>query len=35
MLALGWFGWTLVVAAVLLVALVALAIACYPRDNSF
>jgi hypothetical protein len=34
-LALGWLGWTLIGAAVLLVALVALGIACYPRDNSF
>jgi hypothetical protein len=35
MLALGWFGWTLLVLCALLVALVVLAIACYPRDNSF
>jgi hypothetical protein len=35
MLALGWIGWSLIGAAVLLVAVVVLAIACYPRDNSF
>lgn len=35
MLALGWLGWTLIVVALLLVALIALAIAFYPRDNSF
>jgi len=34
-LALGWIAWTLIGAAVLVVALVVLGIACYPRDNSF
>jgi hypothetical protein len=34
-LALGWVAWSLIGAAVLLVALVVLGIACYPRDNSF
>ena len=35
MLALSWFAWTLIGVGVLLVALVVLAIACYPSDNSF
>ncbi len=35
MLALGWLGWTLIGAGVLLLALLVLSIACYPRDNSF
>ena len=35
MLALGWFGWTLIGVGVLLVVLVVLGVACYPRDNSF
>ena len=35
MLALGWFAWTLIGLGVLLVALVVIGVACYPRDNSF
>lgn len=35
MLALGWLGWTLLGAALLLFVLIVLAIAFYPRDNSF
>ena len=35
MLALGWVGWSLIGAGVLLLFVVALAIAFYPSDNSF
>ena len=34
-LALAWWAWAGIALAVVLLALFVLAIACYPRDNSF